>query len=158
MPRRRSSRSAAITAPRRRTSPISSACGRRAGGDARTHAARLRRSARARVATYPLMRDALRRKTAPGVLAERARGTPHAVAYRAKKLGLYRDRTWREYAALVGRVADGFAKLGLQRGERVTIIGDACEEWVLADMAAQALGAVTYGIYPTASAAETEYQ
>ena len=104
------------------------------------------------------MRDALRRKTAPGVLAERAREMPNAVAYRAKKLGIYRERTWREYAALVGRVAVGLAKLGLARGERIAIIGDACEEWVLADMAAQALGAVTYGIYPTASAAETEYQ
>ena len=103
-------------------------------------------------------RAELRRKTAPGVLAERARQTPHGIAYRAKKLGIYRERTWREYAALVGRLADGLAKLGLSRGERIAIIGDACEEWVLADMAAQALGAITYGIYPTASAAETEYQ
>jgi long-chain acyl-CoA synthetase len=104
------------------------------------------------------MRDVLRGKTAPGVLAERARRTPDAVAYRAKKLGVYRERTWREYAALVGRAADGLERLGLARGERVAIIGDACEEWMLADLAAQALGAVTYGIYSTASAAETEYQ
>ena len=61
------------------------------------------------------MRDTLRRKTAPGVLAERARRTPAAVAYRAKKLGLYRERTWRQYAALVGRVADGLTKLGRRR-------------------------------------------
>ena len=104
------------------------------------------------------MRDALRRKTAPGVLAERARRTPQALAYRAKQLGIYRERTWRQYAAVVGRVADGLAKLGLKRGERIAIIGDACEEWMLADLAAQALGAVTYGIYPTTSAAETDYQ
>jgi long-chain acyl-CoA synthetase len=104
------------------------------------------------------MRDLLRRKTAPAVLAERARQAPDGVAYRAKKLGLYREQTWRQYAALVGRAADGFAKLGLTRGERVAIIGDVCEEWVIGDLAAQALGAVTYGIYPTASGAETEYQ
>ena len=104
------------------------------------------------------MREFLRSKTAPSLLAERARHAPDRVAYRAKKLGVYRERTWRQYAALVGRVADGLAKLGVARGERVAIIGDACEEWMLADLAAQALGAVTYGIYPTASAAETEYQ
>ena len=103
-------------------------------------------------------RAELRRKTAPGLLAARARQTPDAVAYRAKKLGIYRERTWRQYAALVGRVAEGLARLGLERGERVAIIGDACEEWVLADLAAQALGALTYGIYPTASPTETEYQ
>lgn len=103
-------------------------------------------------------RAMLRHRTAPAVLAARARQTPSAVAYRAKKRGIYRERTWRQYAALVGRAADGLARLGLERGERVAIIGDACEEWMLADLAAQALGAVTYGIYPTASAAETEYQ
>ena len=37
-------------------------------------------------------------------------------------------------------------------------MGDACEEWMLADLGAQSLGAIVYGIYPTASAAELEYQ
>lgn len=100
----------------------------------------------------------LRRKSAPLLLAERAREVPAAVAYRAKKLGLYRERTWRDYALLVARCAAGLRKLGLARGERVAIMGDACEEWMIADLAAQAAGAVTYGIYPTASAAELEYQ
>jgi long-chain acyl-CoA synthetase len=110
------------------------------------------------------MRDAaawyaeLRGKNAPLLLAERARSEPDTVAYRAKHLGLYRERTWREYAALVARTARGLAGLGLARGERIAIMGDACEEWILCDLGAQALGAITYGIYPTASAAEVEYQ
>jgi long-chain acyl-CoA synthetase len=37
-------------------------------------------------------------------------------------------------------------------------MGDTCEEWMLADLGAQAAGAITYGIYPTASGAEMEYQ
>jgi long-chain acyl-CoA synthetase len=100
----------------------------------------------------------LRGKSAPLLLAERARDEPNTVAYRAKHLGLYRERTWREYAALVARTARGLAGLGLARGERIAIMGDACEEWILCDLAAQALGAITYGIYPTASATEVEYQ
>ena len=103
-------------------------------------------------------RAELRAKTAPLVLAERARSTPAAVAFRAKKLGIYRERTFRDYAALVGRVAAGLSKLGLARGERVAIMGDPCEEWLISDLAAQALGAITYGVYPTASVAEVEYQ
>ena len=102
--------------------------------------------------------DELRAKTAPQLLAERARATPDAVACRAKHLGLYRSRTWSEYASLVGRCALGFRRLGLERSERVAIMGDACEEWVLADLGAQAAGAITYGIYPTASISELEYQ
>src|SRR5438105_6404989 len=37
-------------------------------------------------------------------------------------------------------------------------MGDTCEEWMLADLGAQAAGAISYGIYPTASSAEMEYQ
>ena len=36
-------------------------------------------------------------------------------------------------------------------------MGDACEEWMVCDLAAQALGAITYGIYPTASVSEVDH-
>jgi long-chain acyl-CoA synthetase len=96
--------------------------------------------------------------SAPALLARRARGEPEGIAYRAKHLGLYRERTWQEYAGLVARAAHGLRALGLARGERIAIMGDACEEWLLADLGAQSLGAIVYGIYPTASMAELEYQ
>jgi long-chain acyl-CoA synthetase len=102
--------------------------------------------------------EVLRRKTAPALLCERARAIPDAIAFRSKYLGIYRERTWREYAALVARTAKAFETLGLKAGERVAIMGDACEEWMICDLAAQSLGAVTFGIYPTASSSETEYQ
>ncbi len=99
----------------------------------------------------------LRGKTAPGLIAEHARQKPAAVAYRAKTLGLYRERTWRDYAAAVGRCARALQTLALDMGDRVAIMGDACEEWVICDMAAQAAGAIVYGIYPTASVSEVEF-
>jgi long-chain acyl-CoA synthetase len=102
--------------------------------------------------------ERLRGKTAPQLLAEHARAKPDAVAFRSKHRGLYRERTWRDYAALVGRCALGLRALGLERGARVAIMGDACEEWMMCDLAAQAAGAITYGIYPTASVSEVEYQ
>jgi long-chain acyl-CoA synthetase len=100
----------------------------------------------------------LRGKTAPQLLAERARATPDAIAFRSKHLGVYRERTWRNYANLVARCAVGLRALGVKRGERVAIMGDASEEWMICDLAAQSLGAITYGIYPTASISELEYQ
>jgi long-chain acyl-CoA synthetase len=109
-------------------------------------------------ATPPVDREALRRKSAPLLLCERARTVPDAVAFRAKHLGLYRECSWRDYAARVARTARAFAGLGLAAGERVAIMGDACEDWVICDLAAQALGAIVYGVYPTASASEVEYQ
>jgi long-chain acyl-CoA synthetase len=92
------------------------------------------------------------------MLVERARTAPGDIAYRAKRLGLYREVTWREHAENVACCAAGLRGLGLRPGERVAIMGDACEEWVIADLGAQAAGAVTFGVYPTASAAEVEYQ
>jgi len=100
----------------------------------------------------------LRTMCAPLLLFERSRSDPDGIAYRAKHLGLYRDRTWAEYAALVARCALGLKAIGLEAGERVAIMADPCEEWAISDLAAQALGAITYGIYPTASSAEIEYQ
>ena len=104
------------------------------------------------------MFETLRTKTAPGLIAEHARQKPAAIAYRAKTLGIYCERSWRDYAAMAGRYALALRGLGLQAGDRVAIMGDACEEWTACDMGAQAAGAIVYGIYPTASVSEVEFQ
>ena len=99
-----------------------------------------------------------RQSTAPRLLFERARAEPARIALRAKRLGLYEERSWRALALALASLADGFAAQGVVKGDRVAIMGDACEQWLVCDLAAQALGAITYGIYPTASAAELEHQ
>ena len=76
----------------------------------------------------------------------------------AKRLGIYRERTWRDYASMVARTAKALAADGLRAGDRVAIMADVCEEWLICDQAVQSLGAIVYGIYPTASAQEVEYQ
>lgn len=103
-------------------------------------------------------RERLRQTTALHLLCDRARETPDVVAFRSKHFGIYRERTWRDYARLVGRAAKVLQSLGLKRGERVAIMGDVCEEWMICDLAAQSLGAIVYGIYPTAAPAEVAYQ
>ncbi len=96
----------------------------------------------------------LRNKTVPGLFLERVRNAPDEVAYRAKKLGIYRERTWLDFYQALGRCAMGFAQLGLKHGDRVALMGDPCEEYTICELAAQALGAITYGIYPTSSSTE----
>ncbi|HZF03328.1 MAG TPA: AMP-binding protein [Patescibacteria group bacterium] len=100
----------------------------------------------------------LRASTIPGLLVERARARPARVAFRAKELGVYRETTWAALAARVTAVAQGLAaRFGVGRGSTVAILGDPCPEWTIADLAAQALGAVTYGIYPTSAPGEVRY-
>jgi long-chain acyl-CoA synthetase len=99
----------------------------------------------------------LRGKTAPQLLAERARTSPDEIAFRSKHRGVYRQRTWRDYAGLVAQCARGLLALGVSRGTRVAIMGDPCEDWMIVDLAAQSLGAVSYGIYPTSSLSELAF-
>lgn len=108
--------------------------------------------------SVPVDRARLRGLTAPRLLCERASTVPDAVAFRAKEFGLYREYTWRDYARLVAHTAYALRALGVERGERVALMGDPCAEWLICDLAAQALGAIVYGIYPTAAVAEVEYQ
>jgi long-chain acyl-CoA synthetase len=96
----------------------------------------------------------LRNKTVPGLFLERVRKAPNEVAYRTKKLGIYKERTWLDFQMVVARCAMGFAQLGLKHGDRVALMGDPCEEYTICELAAQALGAITYGIYPTSSSTE----
>ncbi len=103
-------------------------------------------------------RESLRRTTAPQLLCERARNKEDAIAFRSKHRGIYRERRWRDYALLVAHAARALQTLDIEHGERVAIMGDVCEGWMICDLAAQALGAITYGIYPTASLAEVEHQ
>lgn len=81
------------------------------------------------------------------VLEERARQRPTAVAIREKRFGLWRETTWAEYAAAVREVALGLDEAGVAAGDRVAIFADNDPGWLYADLAIQALGAASVGIY-----------
>ena len=99
----------------------------------------------------------LRNTTVPRLFLERVRRTPNEVAFRAKKLGIYKERTWSDFHQKVARCAMGFMASGLRRGEHLALMGDPCEEYVICELAAQTLGAITYGIYPASSSSEFYY-
>jgi len=90
-------------------------------------------------------------------LLRHARERPDGIALREKHLGRWRETTWGQYAEQVARAAAGLRALGVGPGDRVAIHGENRAEWVVCDLAVQALGAVAVGIYPTSPAAEVEY-
>ena len=79
------------------------------------------------------------------------------VWMREKKLGLWREWTWNEAAVAVREIALGLAALGLQPGERVSILANTRLEWMLADLGTLCAGGVSNGIYPTDSPVQVEY-
>ena len=95
--------------------------------------------------------------TIPQLFRERCARTPHRVAFRVKEFGIYREVTWSEYWERVTHAALGLLELGVEAGDRVAIMGDPCPEWCYADLAAQSLGAITYGIYSTSAPSQVRY-
>ncbi len=88
-------------------------------------------------------------KTFPRLLAERAAERPRDVALQEKLYGIWQPITWQEYADRVRDFGHGLASLGVSRGDIVAVLGDNRSEWLIAEVAAQSIGAAVVGIYPT---------
>lgn len=95
--------------------------------------------------------------TLPHLLRHRARTTPDRVAMREKVRGVWQRTTWRDYERRVRSFALGLERLGFRRGDRLAVASEDTPEWLVADLAAQALGGVTVGIYPTNPWPELQY-
>src|SRR5712691_219986 len=95
--------------------------------------------------------------TLPALLQERARRTPGQVALRAKELGIWRETTWAAYLDQVKLCSLGLRSLGLERGDKLAIIGDNRPETFIAELAAQAAGAASVGLFQDAVPREIRY-
>ena len=87
--------------------------------------------------------------TFPRLLTELAATRPHDTAMQEKRYGIWSPMSWSLYAARVRDFAHGLAELGIQRGDIVAVLGDNRPEWLIAELAAQSIGAAVVGIYPT---------
>lgn len=79
------------------------------------------------------------------------------VALREKDYGIWQQLTWEDYFRHVRDFALGLVSLGLKRGGKVCIQGENNLEWLFADIATQASGGVTVGVYPTNPPKEVAY-
>ncbi len=87
----------------------------------------------------------------------RAAARPADVAMRAKRLGIWADVTWSEYAEQVDLVGHALLALGIQPGDRVAIHSENRPEWLYTDLGTVAIRGITVGLYPTNPAAEVAY-
>jgi long-chain acyl-CoA synthetase len=95
--------------------------------------------------------------TFPRLLAGLAAERPDATAMQEKRYGIWQPLTWRQYERRVHDFAHGLAALGVQRGEVVAVLGDNRPEWLIAELAAQSIGASVVGIYPTSIGEELRH-
>jgi long-chain acyl-CoA synthetase len=88
--------------------------------------------------------------------AHKFKGTDK-VAVRQKDLGIWQRFTWDDEYRQVKEFALGLVALGLQRDDRVAIIGDNDREYLWASLAVMAAGAAVVGIFTDVTPAEVEY-
>ena len=96
-------------------------------------------------------------ETLPRLLIRNAERLGTKVALREKEFGLWQTVTWRQFGDHVRAFALGLVALGLRRGDTVAIIGDNRPEWLYAELGAQAVGAVSVGIYQDSAPEEVRY-
>ena len=85
--------------------------------------------------------------TYPKMLRLNAREFGREIALREKDLGLWKPFTWSDYQTRVRDFALGMVELGLARGDVIGIIGDNRPDWVAAEIATHAIGALSLGLY-----------
>jgi long-chain acyl-CoA synthetase len=95
--------------------------------------------------------------TYPKLLRLNAREYGGEIALREKDFGLWRVFTWSDYQARVRDFALGMIELGLRRGDVIGIIGDNRPDWVSAEIAAHAIGAMSLGLYRDVLEEEAAY-
>lgn len=95
--------------------------------------------------------------TIPKILWQRVNEWGERIAMRKKYFGLWKNIVWREYGQKVKYIALALQEMGLQKGDRVSILSEDNPEWLYTDFGTQSAGCISVGIYPTDSFYQVEY-
>lgn len=82
---------------------------------------------------------------------------PYAAAATSKRDGQYTPITWTQLRDQASRVARSLVAIGIEAGDRVTLMCNSRIEWVVTDLGIVAAGAITVPIYPSNTAEEGRY-
>jgi len=90
-------------------------------------------------------------------LARVAQYANNKVSVRQKDFGIWQEYTWQEAYENVRAFALGLVSMGLEHGQRVSIVGDNDRQYLWADLGIMSAGGVTVGIFTDANPKEMEY-
>jgi long-chain acyl-CoA synthetase len=96
-------------------------------------------------------------KTIADLLPKAAALYPDRVAVRHKAGGEWSDVTFAQAGEIVSEIGHGLVDLGIQPGDRVSLLCSTRPEWSYADFAISTTGAVVVPVYPTNSPKECEW-
>ena len=95
--------------------------------------------------------------TIPALFWKKSRERGDTTAMREKDFGIWRSISWAEYGERARRVGIALRRLGMQRGDVVSVLSENVPEWLYTDMGVMGMGGITNGVYTTDSARQLEY-
>jgi long-chain acyl-CoA synthetase len=90
-------------------------------------------------------------------MAARKHGPRKAVLYKDPATGTWVSKSYTEVGEIVRKLSLGLVDLGVEKGDRVSILANTRPEWTYFDFAALSAGATAVPIYQTNSPEECQY-
>ncbi|WP_312993839.1 long-chain fatty acid--CoA ligase [Chryseobacterium flavum] len=74
-----------------------------------------------------------------------------------KKDEAWKELSWKKFSEIIFKTANALKGAGVQENDKVAIYSDNSSEWMIFDLAAMSIGAVTVPVYSTNNAEQAEY-
>ncbi|MGE8430981.1 AMP-dependent synthetase/ligase [Chryseobacterium joostei] len=74
-----------------------------------------------------------------------------------KKDEAWKELSWKRFGEIIFKMGNALKEAGVQENDKVAIYSDNSSEWMIVDLAAMAIGAITVPIYSTNNAEQAEY-
>lgn len=74
-----------------------------------------------------------------------------------KKKEGWKELSWKKFGEMIFKTANALKNAGIQEDDKVAIYSDNSSEWMIFDLAAMSIGAITVPIYSTNNAEQAEY-
>jgi long-chain acyl-CoA synthetase len=97
------------------------------------------------------------RDTLPKLWMDRCKELGETTAHREKDYGIWLSFSWNDFYNASRLIGLGLHRLGLKRGEAVSILSEDKKEWLYVDMGILGMGGICSGVYTTDSAAQLTY-
>ncbi len=79
-----------------------------------------------------------------------------AIGFKKKEAG-WKELSWQKFSEIIFKTANALKSAGVKENDKVAIYADNSSEWMIFDLAAMAIGAITVPVYSTNNAEQAEY-
>jgi len=94
---------------------------------------------------------------AEAIISKNAEKHPYKSAVGFKKKEGWKELSWKKFSEIIFKTANALKNNGVEENDKVAIYADNSAEWMIFDLAAMSIGAITVPIYSTNNAEQAEY-